>query len=374
MNTIKKMRRRTTRNTRSVWDDPTAKLNKEAPAVKKMMRREKWKRRVIKFNALVAAPLILLVAIAVFTNATAPKNDTADPAAASTAVNGSYGKAAAFTTVTDWLAAEPAPLPGGTIVSWDGYSIQKAPPPEDENKQPVTYSYETHRFTINSDIGTFAVSVLVAVDGAHQVTVIGTPSPRPLATGEVADQLNPWFGLDQTNASGDVKESAAAWAEVYMSGDADELRRAVQDKNPKHYYIPFVGVDRVESVDVNAAAYIPTDDEGAEPKFMTVRVEVKVWWDGTAPPADEDADAKSSATDEGDEDEPEPATFTYDLLVDDPGSAAPVIVAWGAPGSGGSLKPYQNATDAPVETPDSDASDDTKTNDQREKGDVNEEK
>lgn len=352
MNSTGKPRRRKPRNSRSVWEDPTGNLNKEAPTVKKLFRREKWKRRYLKFNALIAVPLILLMTFAVFTNATAPDTDATDPAAASRAVNGSYGKAAAFSAVSEWLAGAPAPLPGGSIVSWDGYSTQEAPPPEDENDTPIPYRYETHNFTVSADTGAFAVSVLVAVDGAHQVTVIGSPSPRPLVTGEVDEQLVPWFGLEQTSASGPVKDSASAWADAYMSGDAEQLRRTVQDKDPKHYYIPFVGVERVDSVSVTAAAYLPAGDPDAEPKFMTVRVDVKVWWDGTAPPQKEDAE--KSSTGDGNGDETAPALFTFDLLVDDPDSASPVVVAWGAPGSGSTLEPFQNATDTPVEVPDRD--------------------
>ena len=54
-----------------------------------------------------------------------------------------------------------------------------------------------------------------------------------------------------------------------------------------------------------------------------------MWWDGPNR-GDENSD-------------PRPTSVSYDVLVQDPGTASPKVVAWGAAGSGPSLDAYQNA-------------------------------
>lgn len=347
------MAKRQIRAGRSVWEDQSTEYNPDAPAVVLALRRERWKRRALQTIAWGVLPVCLVTAFA--TNAAVNANTAASNThVSSTSVNASAGKAAAYAAVQEWLSAVPSPLPGAGIVSWDGFAVETAPEPDpDDTAKAPTYRFETHTFTLARGTQLYTAAIQVAVDGDASAVVTSTPTLTPIVSASIDDQLDTWFGFDTANASASVSDAVTAWADAFTSGDADELRRAVQDKDSAHTYVPLTGVDAVISATIIAAADVPTGDDNVKPTQMILRVEVSVWWDGEKP-ADETSTTK-------------PKPITYDLLVDDADTASPFVVAWGAVGSAPTLKPHSNAltgvklaeprdepnspTPAPTETP-----------------------
>lgn len=323
------MAKRQPRTSRSVWEDQSTEYNPEAPAVVAALRAEKWKRRALYVIAWGVVPLCLLVTFAVISGNNAEDKST-DLTEASVLTNSSSGKSAAFAAVQQWLGADPSPLPGGAIVSWNGYTIEKPPAPKpDDNTKPLTYRFETHSFTVARGDQLFAVAVQVAVDGSASAMATSTPTLTPIVNADVNGQIASWFGLDSVSPPEAVADAVTAWANAFTSGDPDELRRAVQDKNPDHTFVPLTGVTSVASTSITAAADVPTGDENVKPTQMIIRVELSVWWNGEEPA--DDAQSKK------------PAPITYDLLIEDADTASPYVVAWGPVGSGPTLKAHGNA-------------------------------
>jgi hypothetical protein len=118
---------------------------------------------------------------------------------------------------------------------------------------------------------------------------------------------------------------------VYTSGDPNALRLAVQDDDGQHTYVPLSNVTN-QTVVITRSAYLPTTGQtsGAAPAKnaqMVVQVTLAIQWSGVAEPQ---SGAKIP-------------TITLDLLVSNAGGAAPIVVAWGGPGSGPTLTAYINA-------------------------------
>jgi hypothetical protein len=323
------MAKRQTRTSRSVWEDQTTEYNPEAPAVIKALRGEKWKRRALYITAFGVVPLCLLLAAAQVSGAGQAKGEI-DLAGASVVTNSSAGKSAAFAALQNWLSGDPSPLPQGLIVSWNGYTVED-PPPADPNKttKPPTYRFETHSFTLARGDQMFTADVQVVVDGSASAMATSTPTLTPILNAELTQRVESWFGFDTTTPPEEVNDAVAAWADAFTSGDPDELRRAVQDKDADHTYLPLSNVASVVSTTAISAADVPTGDEGKKPTQMLVRVELRLWWAGEEP-AEDDQSKK-------------PAPITYDLLIEDADTAAPYVVAWGPVGSAPTLKAHANA-------------------------------
>ncbi|MGO3234168.1 MAG: hypothetical protein ACTIKT_11945, partial [Microbacterium sp.] len=92
----------------------------------------------------------------------------------------------------------------------------------------------------------------------------------------------------------------------------------------------------VAEVTVVDAAYIPDPSAGSDVDVaeqnlgMFARVEVVLWWEGQERPERESTSSR-------------PAPVTFDVLIENPNTATPLVTAWGAPGSGPSLVAYENA-------------------------------
>jgi len=345
------MSRKQRRASRSVWEDQSTDLNPQAPSVVRAVRAEKWKRRALTTIAWGVIPVCALVSLGFVSANVAPKPGL-DMATASLLTNSSEGKSVAYAAVQEWLEAAPSPLPGGVLVSWDGYTVQEPPKANTDNgEQQIMYRFENHAFTAARGAQQFTITVQVAVDDTAGATVTATPSISPIANVKVPGTIVPWFGYDSTSASQDVQKAVDAWADAFTSGDPDILLRAVQDKNTSHAYLPLSGVADVDEVVIIAAGYKPVEGEKVtNPDQILVRAEIRVWWDGQEP------------VDENGNDREAPEPITYDLLIADAGTASPYVVAWGGPGSGPALTPYMNAlngvevtvptqTDGPTPTP-----------------------
>jgi len=289
----------------------------------------------------------------------------------------SPGRAAATETLRGWLAATPSPLPGGELVSWDGatslgetrvenepYRVEtvvehftvgvradaptfvNAPggttsttsttAPSSSKGDPTITSTSTTTTTIKVDgepvsvwSETYQADVLVAIDSRGGAASISAPSLVPIA-GAATDGWVPadisWPGLARANATDPVRVAVQRWAAVYATGSGEDLRLATGDPSADDFYTPMNIEGRVASSVTASVTGAGSVDGG---KSMVVRVELNVVW----PDQDVDSTGQPVAG----------PSFDLDVLVERAGTAAPIVVAWGGPGSGQDLLPYANA-------------------------------
>lgn len=313
--------------TRSVWEAEGFEHNAEAPAIVKAARGERWKRWTIGGLAFVAVPLAALGVMGNVASSVSRTDGTVDVSTISITTNDSIGKSVAWTTLADWIAGTPSPFPGGVILSWDGFTTQAPPAQTSKNEDPIEYSFETHRFTVVRDGERFNATVQVAVTEAGAAVATSTPSLSPIADIDLTQTPVDWFGVksSSTASTPEVQESISSWLTAFASGDPDELRRAIQDSKKGRSFVPLTGVKAVTSSKVTAVAEL-TDENDKPTGYVVARVSAVLNWGDVA------VDGKQSTQ----------APVTWDVLVADADSATPYVVAWGAPGTGPDLTPYEN--------------------------------
>lgn len=323
-------RKKTSSPTANWLDGATDVPREESAAGRDLVKRQRFYRRFI-IAAVILLPISLvsnLLILGTVTNTPEVSSsvEQVDPVA----------RAAATAAVEVWLDAEVSPVPGvGHILSWDGATTLDKPVQTANQAQsnPLpSYDMQTHSFTVVDTFGsTYTVSVLVAFDVDAGAVVLGTPSLIPNAPADTSalSTSSPWIGLQTTAAPAAVADAVEAWANAFTSGKPDSLRVAVQDDNAKHLYVPLFNVAS-HSVSLGQAAYLA--EPGADTSVavtsssrMIVQVRMSVEWAGSAPSTG-----------------PLPV-ITYDLLVLKANGGAPIVVAWGAPGTGQSFEAYQNA-------------------------------
>lgn len=332
---------------RSVWEDQTVADNPDAPARSKELNGLKWKRRALTFVAFGAIPAMFVMGAGMMAQANTPAET--DTSASSVAVNGSKGKSEAFRALNEWLNTTPSPLPGGTIISWDGFTTEEPPAPTSDSEVKRNYSFEVHTFTVARGASMFHAYVQVVADDVVGASVTANPSLEPIANVEVSAS-DTWFTLQSTAASAQVKQAVDAWAVAFTGGDADALHQIVQDRNTDRSYVPLRGVEKFVGADIVAAgAKLLPDGKGIEADTIVVRVSLSFWWKNGKPAV------------AANESEPVPTPVTYDLLVEHADTATPVVVAWGAPGAGPTLVAYQNAVGTLLTSPKSGMDDDAAT-------------
>ncbi|WP_022894581.1 hypothetical protein [Agromyces subbeticus] len=298
----------------------------EAPGSRKAERRQRIYRWLL-LGSFVLFPVALLSVVVLAGQAAGEEPPTA---VAPEVRLDAPGRAAATTTLQAWLAAEPAPVPGGgRMLSWDGAETVVAPTVADDEAVP---DVELHQFTITDEAGTvYTVTVPVAVDDVLGSRVLSAPSLVAVApsAGSGWAKDNVWAGTKATTTAKSVDAAVKSWAEAFTSGDPDKLRITVADRADDHFYVPLSGVASV-TASVGQAAFVDTGDEtfkkdGTSP-VMLANVTLEIVWAGAEPSKEQ-----------------EPTTVTYDVLIHDADTAAPVIVSWGPTGAGLSLKPYDQA-------------------------------
>lgn len=251
-------------------------------------------------------------------------------------------KQAAMQKVNEWLASDPAPLPGGRLISWDG--VKSSAPSTTVgtgDNEEIVPGYEVHTFTLGTG-GTayFTANLQVTVDETLGVYVQGNPSLEPVSPSAL-DTAEPWPGANTDTPSEPVIQAATSWAEAFTSGDSGKLGLLTGDPDEAHSYQPMTGAKGAANIEATTTA-LRTDG------YTVVRVSFTPLWDVPAPVS---ADPAAVPMDPA-----EAAPITYDLLVDKADTASPVVVAWGGPGGVEDLQPYQNAlvgidlSDAQLET------------------------
>ncbi len=294
--------------------------------------------RIAVWTILILTPVTgFLTVAALSTAANAPKPIVPD------AVLSSPGRAAASVALDNWLNSKPSPIPGGRALLWSGViSLPNAPTTTTAAANanangvapsPVQIGTEIDKFVVvGADGATYEASLQVALNNVGAASVIAGPSLTPIPTmsqGDLSTIDSPWPDLTVGSAADPVNTAVQGWATAFTGGNAAALRQVVGDPDNGHSYLPLSGVGAVTVAIGNAA--IPVG--GAAADHLLVRVTV-------TPVPIASTNGEASVT---------PVGFTYDLLVEHASTAAPVVIAWGSPGSGPTLTPYQNALSAASE-------------------------
>lgn len=242
----------------------------------------------------------------------------------STEVNFSAGKSVAQAKVAEWLAQTPTPLPGGHIISWDGFDTIAAGKAKSESDNPANAA-ELHHFTLATTLGdkTVFYDATVLVNVSDALGAIASTEPTLLPRVPASPQgwsSQVWAGYDNAQVPDAVNQSASQWAKAFTES-ADALRLYVGDEDGSHSYMPLQGA-RVLSAAVTNGGYIKVEGE-EQVKVIIARVELTLAWSSAA-------DAKGSKV-------------MYDVRVEQAHTASPKIVAWGPAGTGPTLKKYGNA-------------------------------
>ncbi|WP_162802085.1 hypothetical protein [Ornithinimicrobium murale] len=243
----------------------------------------------------------------------------------------SPGRFAATQALESWLATVPNPLPGGRLVSWDGATEQDHLDSDVAAGGNIAVTLE--QFTVVDGAGTaYRVTYQVGSDPVGGgASVLAGPSlqARPQPVDGIESDGDAWPGIESADAPPAVAQAVQTWADAYISGSPERLHLAIGDTNTDRTYVPISGASHVETsvtagagIEVDKAA--PTDGDEAASAEMIVRAEMRIGWEGR------DSD-------------PSPAAIQMDLLVLRADTGAPVVVAWGAPGAGPDLTPYENA-------------------------------
>lgn len=300
-----------------------------APDTNALSRRQRRYRFVV-WMCVILTPVAMIALLASTTHRTSKA-----PVAAFSGAASSAGKVVATIQVEKWLKAIPDPLPNGRILSWDGaYDIHPQTDKGGSSGPPVAFKVEVNRFTVQGDPGVFEADVEVALTASGPVA-LGGPSLIPVqlgpSAGSEATQSGPWPGLvASSSVPPPVAQAVQSWADAYTSGNSATLALAVGDPDTADHYTPLSGVAAVSATVVDAA-----QTRGTTADEMAVEVALDITW------ADQPAN-RQTANDQSVSVNPQGPQTTLDVLIERAHSAAPVVVAWGPPGSGPTLTAYQN--------------------------------
>lgn len=312
---------------------PGVSLNQSSATVLKQQAKKKSMQVAMFAIAFGLMPILFLMSSVMFIDATAPKVEA--PEVSSASVNNARGKAAAISAIESWISRTPSPLPGGFIVSWDGFRERESPVPFAENEDRPTYIEQVHSFTLMAGEQVYDSQVLVLVDGDFGVKTIGTPTLLPRPTESTSSWVGevPWFGYRSISPNDSVVTAVDTWAEAYASGSPRRLKQITGDGGASRSYVPMTGVKDVKANIVSAGVLAPAtaqeDENWVEPTTILVRVELTFHWEGEEAPKSGD----------------NAAPVTFDLLVIDTHTANAKVVSWGGAGSGPMLSEYSVALD-----------------------------
>lgn len=312
--------------------DDLLRVNLAAPAEVLHEGRSR-RRRALVWVFIIVGFFAIFSALNLVVNPPYPEQE--DETVSSTEVNFSAGKSVAQARVAAWLAQDPSPLPGGYVVSWDGFDPIAGGTPKNDTDNPANDA-ELHRFTLATLAGDKTVfydaTVLVSVSAQLGAIAAADPTllPRtPDATQGWSSQV--WPGYETAATPDAAAQSVTAWAAAF-TGTADALRLYVGDEDSSHSYMPLSGA-RVLSTAIPSAGFIKVEGEETA-KVIIARVELTLAWSDAA-------DAKGSKS-------------VYDVRIEQAHTASPKIVAWGPAGTGPTLEKFGNAITGKVLTGNSD--------------------
>jgi hypothetical protein len=250
--------------------------------------------RIYIYFSMALLPLLALVVIGNSSQVPVPQQSTDAP----------RGIAVATTAAVEWAANQPTT----EILGWSGFEFGSTLPEQET-------TIENHSFAVSVNGAPFVLVVTVAVSPTGSSWVPTPPTMFPIDKGVQSDVPSSWRWptASTTSARSSWTESANSWVRAYLSGEQQRLLEIVRDPNPDNKYVPLVGF-QLDGTPIISAVGLRTDG------LALLGVQFKmVGPDGVAVPVE------------------------FDLLLDDINSAAPSVKAWGTPGSGELLVPYQNA-------------------------------
>lgn len=259
---------------------------------------------------------VLALALILVVSQTLSKNH--DPSSSAPQNRGipSQVRAAALEEVDSWLTTDPSPLPGATVLGWDRAEIISS-----SNATALTWDVWSVYVLVSTDTAVYQVGVQVNYSQTEGAETVATPSLDLVPPSREGWSTGDWAGASPVTADDTTTRAVNAWAQAFVSGDADALTTVVADPDASHSYVPLSGVSKV-SVSIIRAATRAASAE-ATPDASTLMVSVKL--SITRPNAQR------------------PADISYDLLVTGAGTGSARVVAWGPPGTGPVLKTGDNA-------------------------------
>lgn len=295
------------------------------PPTDRIVRRQRWMRRYVATSA-VTLPLVLFISFVAVANSKGTGTTSAGIASATS----SPGRTAATLEMDQWLGQHPSPLPGASVLEWDGATQYPAPAGAPSSDWPMELDHFTLRVGRGANPRLYLATVEVVIQ-SNGATALGGPSISPdVATAATGATLSngPWPGIvAQNQVTNPVQGAINGWLSAYTSGSASQLRLAVGDSTTDGAYVPLSGVtSATDSVTYDAPRAAPNSPASSgTASAAIVEVNLSLQWRGESAPASGG-----------------PPT-TLDLLVERANTSAPVVVAWGPAGTGPYLTPYQNA-------------------------------
>lgn len=278
---------------------------------------------------LLSWPVLALAVVGLLLDGGSSPSGPTGTVVAATSSSETLAKSVAMQTVSKWLDSEPSPLPGGQLLFVESVvktdvksgSTNASPGPLDPKSLSVVSLVLS-----GGDGQLYRSAVPVAVADDATASAIEVPSLELIAARRASDSQEAWPGRDTINASDEVSMAASQWALAFASGDSDTLRLAVGDTAADHFYQPMPQMQQVK-VSLKGASELkkPVENQPGS-QVIIVRAQLTYLWAG------QPADKTNSA-----------AFTAMDLLVERADTAAPLVTAWGAPGTGPSLVRYGNA-------------------------------
>ena len=230
------------------------------------------------------------------------------------------GRADATASMEAWLkSASTAMGDDARIVSWDGSGPKTLTDGSGKNAVAV----RVHRFTLEGK-GRWWNAELTCLDDGRP---IDSPTLTPIVTQngfKTADSTPTWSGVvGELRPQAALEAQLTKWGQALAGDDADMLRTLVSDPDPNAHYAP-LDLGGAKSVSIGKAAYLDRGDVDRNESKSTMavaRVTVMLKTDATLGKG---------------------ASLSFDVLVQDPDSGKPAILAWGAPGGGPDLAPQSN--------------------------------
>lgn len=322
------------------WEQQVEAPRSDLPDPDKQARRAR-RYRIWVIASVFLAPFALFASFANYAMSETPE------AALSASEEYAETRPYAILAARQWLAAEPAPLPGGFLVGWDRAIADEYTQQDTESR--LDFRNETHYLTVATASGTaYTATVQLATSDGLGTRVLSTPSLVPQVPVDDSFEVDSYPDSEEAVVSDEMRVAVQAWAESFVGGDPERLRAVVADPNPAHAYIPLVGA-ALSEVEAGTGWVSPLDETDPEeaPDLVFVEVDLGIVW----PPADsayfEEEDAPPPA-------DLVPATLTYTVLIAGAGTAAPRVVAWGGGGEGLDLTQYGNAVEGRSVSIDSD--------------------
>jgi len=290
----------------NLFNDPVEKLVKvpsdKTSAYQRLLRSRKWMSRLL-LSILILFPLTLFMLMDSYaTKGTALSTASLAP---------TEGKANLYNAqvfVQHLLASKATPVANASFLGFA--SVNTLGGGAEDVSCLVASHTETATLTVEMQGGNVLEGPSLNIIGG------GVPGQPEGVTAN-----SPWptlRGVSQSpTISGPLTQALNGWANSYATGTSSQLALTVGDANALDHYTPLTGVSQMRNVVVDFGYTSPKASNGQSLLEVTMTLEM--------------AHVK------------QPVQLTYDLLVERASSAAPTIVAWGPPGTGPNLVPYQNA-------------------------------